>query len=128
MKLKINKYCCYECCKAFYTPALELEVNYCPYCNSDEIEIIEDCLDLNKYQIRMYKLMQLNSCSICGQIPEVIHSTGNRLRHWAYVKCKCGNKTPMKWSSSIITCKYMIADTWNDKNRIITGKGTQDGN
>jgi hypothetical protein len=63
--------------------------------------------------------MQLEPCKECGQIPEIIHSTGQRLHHWAYAKCKnCKhNKIPMKWSSSIITCKYMVADAWNDKNK-----------
>jgi hypothetical protein len=62
--------------------------------------------------------MDLQPCSNCGQIPEIIHSTGNRLRHWAYGKCNCkvNNKTPMLWSSSIITCKYMIYDYYDKLN------------
>jgi Zn finger protein HypA/HybF involved in hydrogenase expression len=44
MNLNINKYCCYECDKDFYIPAHELKANYCPYCNSDEIELIEEII------------------------------------------------------------------------------------
>jgi len=60
--------------------------------------------------------MELEPCSNCGQIPEIIHSTGSRLRHWGYIKCKCGNKIPMYWSSSIITVKYALRDKWNERN------------
>jgi hypothetical protein len=60
--------------------------------------------------------MQLNLCSKCGQIPEIIYSTGNRLRYWAYGHCNCGN-TPKKWSSSIITCKYMVYDYYKNLNK-----------
>jgi len=45
--MNLDKYQCIECNKEFFVSSDELSANYCPYCSSDDIQIIEDFIEFN---------------------------------------------------------------------------------